>query len=203
MLRTIVKSLFSSRFLNYNYFRDYDPATGRYVESDPIGLQGGINPYGYVGSAPVNLVDPQGLDAIQINYDGYPVNTGLGFHLPLGHGAVITVDPATGYTQYYEFGRYTDKDCGNVRRQPVPNVVIGPDGRPTQKSLDALYAFVGKNYGENSPVSATYYDTTNYKDAVKYAQNFAKHHACYKLLSNNCKTFAHDAATAQPTTTPQ
>jgi hypothetical protein len=79
-------------------------------------------------------------------------------------------------------------------------VVMGPDGKSTQKSLDALYAFVGKNYGENSPVSATYYDTTNYKDAVKYAQNFAKHHACYKLLSNNCKTFAHDAATAQPTT---
>jgi uncharacterized protein RhaS with RHS repeats len=119
--------------------------TGHYIESDTIGLNGGINTYGYVGSAPLNLVDPQGLDAIQINYNGYPVNTGLGFHLPLWHGAVIAVDPATGNTQYYEFGRYTDKDCGNVRRQPVPNVVIGPNGKPTQMSLDALYAFVGKN----------------------------------------------------------
>jgi uncharacterized protein RhaS with RHS repeats len=183
-----------------NGFRDFDPAIGRYIESDPIGLQAGVNTFAYVSSEPTSLVDPQGLDAIQINYDYYPVNTGLGFHLPLGHGAVVAVDPATGNTQSYEFGRYTDKECGNVRRKPVPNVVMGSDGKPTQQSLAALYAYIGKNYGENSNVTATYYDTTSYKDAIKYAQNFAKHHACYRLIGNNCKTFAHDAATAQPST---
>jgi RHS repeat-associated protein len=47
--------------LYYNYFRDYDPATGRYLEADPIGLAAGTNLYAYVGGNPVNRVDPLGL----------------------------------------------------------------------------------------------------------------------------------------------
>ncbi|MHB0975264.1 MAG: RHS repeat-associated core domain-containing protein [Thiobacillus sp.] len=47
--------------MQYNYFRDYDPTTGRYVEADPIGLAGGLNLYSYVGGNPTNAIDPRGL----------------------------------------------------------------------------------------------------------------------------------------------
>jgi RHS repeat-associated protein len=47
--------------LHYNHFRMYDAALGRYLRTDPIGLDGGINPFLYAHANPVMLTDPLGL----------------------------------------------------------------------------------------------------------------------------------------------
>jgi RHS repeat-associated protein len=54
--------------LHYNYFRDYEPGTGRYVERDPIGLRGGVSTYGYVGGNPFRFIDLLGLTQCDIDF---------------------------------------------------------------------------------------------------------------------------------------
>jgi RHS repeat-associated protein len=63
--------------LHYNYFRDYAPIMGRYLESDPIGLRAGTNTYTYALNNPIRHVDREGLDVTVTYFPGFPGHIGI------------------------------------------------------------------------------------------------------------------------------
>jgi RHS repeat-associated protein len=91
---------------HYNYFRDYDPAIGRYLESDPLGIDAGINTFGYTAGNPLVLTDPLGLDSSDNAFVGFGQSLGAigAFAVGLASNDSALVDVAIAELQCHREG---------------------------------------------------------------------------------------------------
>ena len=116
--------------LHYNYHRYYDPASGRYLRHDPIGLAGGINPFIYTSNNPINAVDSYGLIK-EIKF----IESGK--KDALGYGAIIIVKE-DGNTLFTGTGS-TFPDDSTIDPVIYPGIYHGSKEKMATKGILGIY----------------------------------------------------------------
>jgi len=125
---------------HYNYFRQYDPRTGRYSQHDPIGLDGGMNPYGYVGGNSVRSIDPTGLRVYSTSHQFAGT--------PWGHLAVMMIPDDQSWPSKAKGFICGDANDGLAAGKWYMTLSAGP-GSISSQSL--YYLVSDKNREEDDP----------------------------------------------------
>jgi RHS repeat-associated protein len=113
--------------LHHNGFRTFDPSTGRYIQSDPVGLTGGLNTYGYANNNSLSFIDPDGLSPIAV-----PIGIGIGVLVTVAaiNNSNTENGPSLPDIEFPELPKRPDeKDLICEVRQPeIPYQAPEPDG---------------------------------------------------------------------------
>lgn len=131
--------------LNLTLYRAYNPQTGRWLSRDPIGENGGLNVYGYVGNDPVGYIDPLGLDREVIFWSPLPQLASMFGHVSSrgGNGENNSFGPSGWDKKYPTADSYIERQTQNNRRTGLGAVV---DLTPEQdKKYDSCMSDIKSN----------------------------------------------------------
>jgi len=82
----------------HNYYREYDPTVGRYLQSDPIGLNAGVSTYSYVVFNPTRFADPRGLKITLVTTCDFGIGSHSAIHIARPDKPDFLYDPAGSYS---------------------------------------------------------------------------------------------------------
>jgi RHS repeat-associated protein len=155
---------------HYNYFRDYDPSLGRYVQSDPIGLKGGTNTFGYANGNPAGLSDRYGLDV-------YVQNTTA---VNGWHRRIVVDTPNGPYGQSFGLPNTAEDYDGS-------SAASGDEPGPNKPGTGIVYPDSGRATKEVSR-----FQLSPEEDAVveRYLKDQLNDTAQYHPITNSCRTYS-------------
>jgi RHS repeat-associated protein len=166
---------------HYNYQRNYEPSTGRYLESDPVGIAAGLDTYSYVGGNPLSSVDPLGLYKVVIGIEppdpqAITPNGVLDLNIDTGHTFVYAVDDSNIITHAISFG---------------PAIPVGSRG------FRDVFGVPGTADYELTEPSAHLFEfdisETQYESGTRWIEHFRGNVPSYRLATNRtCTAVATD-----------